>query len=234
MVSDEFDIQNPGKLTIRMKKITKNLQLSRQKTVRILRFFDEKAKNNSKKDVSFFANIGKVDVIINCKRLAKLCDNHTQKLLKDTSKLLQSKDEVTYSQRSKKKEVRRKKKEVSSREDTKECPYLKIIKMYHEILPMLPIVQNCSKDLKTRIKARWISDIQRQNLDWWKWYFRGVSKCDFLVGKVKDWTASFYWLTGPKNMTKVLNGEYVNRKKISKTDQAIKEFIDERKRQNNS
>jgi len=111
MLSDEFDIHNPGKLTIRMKKITKNLQLSRQKTVKILRFFDEKAKNNSKKDVSFFADIGKVDVIINCKRLAKLCDNHTQKLLKDTSKSLQSKNEVTSSQRSKKKEIRSKKKE---------------------------------------------------------------------------------------------------------------------------
>ena len=32
-------------------------------------------------------------VTINCKKLAKLCDNHTQKLLKDRKKLLQSENE---------------------------------------------------------------------------------------------------------------------------------------------
>ena len=95
MISDEFDIHNPGKLTLRMKKITKNLQLSRQKIVKILRFFDEKAKTNTAKDVSFFVDIQKHDVVINCKRLAALCDNHTQKLLKDALKLLQSENEVT-------------------------------------------------------------------------------------------------------------------------------------------
>ena len=98
MISDEFDIHNPGKLTLRMKKITKNLQLSRQKTVKILRFFDEKAKTNTAKDVSFFVEIQKHDVVINCKRLAMLCDNHTRKLLKDTLESLQSKEEVTSSQ----------------------------------------------------------------------------------------------------------------------------------------
>lgn len=117
MVSDEFDIYNPGRLTLRMKKITKNLQLSRQKTVKILRFFDEKAKTNTSKDVSFLASIDKNHVTINCKRLANLCDNHTQKLLKDTLKSLRSKDEVTSLQevevRSKnKKEI----KEISAKE----------------------------------------------------------------------------------------------------------------------
>ena len=97
LVSDEFDIYNPGVKTLRMKKITKNLQLSRQKTVKILRFFDEKAKIKSNKNVSFFADIQKNLVTINCKRLAELCDNHTQKLLKDTSKSLQSSIEVTSS-----------------------------------------------------------------------------------------------------------------------------------------
>lgn len=128
MLSDEFDIHNPGKLTIRMKKITKNLQLSRQKTVKILRFFDEKAKINSKKDVSFFAEIGKVDVVINCKRLARLCDNHTQKLLNNTLKSLRSKDEVTSLQRSKNKEERSKNKEIKMNKPEKK-PASKINKL---------------------------------------------------------------------------------------------------------
>ncbi len=108
------------------------------------------------------------------------------------------------------------------------CPHQKIIELYHKNLPMLPIVQNHSKELKDRLRARWREDPERQNLDWWEWYFENVSKCDFLVGKIKDWAASFYWLTGPKNMTKVLNGEYLSRGKLSKTDQAIEDFLDER------
>lgn len=109
------------------------------------------------------------------------------------------------------------------------CPYEKIIGIYHEKLPELPKVQNISEDLKKRIKARWNSDKDRQNLDWWNWYFDGVSKCDFLVGKKTDWAAGFFWLTGPKNMTKVLNGEYVNRdSKKAQEDQVIREFLDER------
>ena len=117
-------------------------------------------------------------------------------------------------------------KKVSLREDTY-CPHEKIIEIYHKKLPMLSIVQNHSEDLKKRLRARWREDPDRQNLDWWEWYFDGVLNCDFLIGKVKDWAASFYWLTGPKNMTKVLNGEYVNRNKGTKTDQAIEEFLNE-------
>jgi len=117
-------------------------------------------------------------------------------------------------------------KKVSLKEDTL-CPHQKIIEIYHQKLPMLPIVQNHSKELATRLRVRWREDPDRQNLEWWEWYFDGVSKCDFLVGKVKDWAASFSWLIRPKNMTKVLNGEYVNRNKGTKTDRAIEEFLNE-------
>ena len=91
------------------------------------------------------------------------------------------------------------------------CPHLKIIEIYHKKLPMLPIVQSHTEDLKKRVRVRWREDPQRQTLEWWEWYFQDVLESDFLVGKVKDWAATFYWLVGPKNMTKVLNGEYINR-----------------------
>jgi len=108
LMSDEFDIYNPGVVKLRIKKLTQNLQLSRQKTLKVLRFCDQKANENSKKEVSFFVDIQKNDVIINCKKLARLCDNHTKKLMGDTLKLLPSEKEVTSAQRSKKKEVRSK------------------------------------------------------------------------------------------------------------------------------
>lgn len=109
------------------------------------------------------------------------------------------------------------------------CPHQKIVEIYHQKLPMLSIVQNLSDELKKRLRARWRDDPERQNLEWWEWYFENVCKSDFLTGKTTDWAAGFYWLTGPKNMTKVLNGEYLNRKKLSQTDQAIEDFIENEK-----
>jgi len=112
IMADEFDIYNPGVSTISIKKLTKNLQLSRQKTLKILRFCDEKAKKDPRKKVSFFVDIGKTHVTIKCSKLAMLCDTHTSKLVRDTSKSIRSDIEVTSSQevrsrsrsRSKKKE----------------------------------------------------------------------------------------------------------------------------------
>ena len=105
------------------------------------------------------------------------------------------------------------------------CPHKKIIDIYHLKCPSLPQVQSVSNGLQKTLKARWREDFQRQNLKWWEWYFENVNKSDFLTGKSKEWTASFGWLIGPKNMTKVLNGQYLNRG--SKTDRAIEEFLDE-------
>ena len=42
LMADEFDPKNPGISRISTKKLTKNLQLSRQKTVKILKYFHEK------------------------------------------------------------------------------------------------------------------------------------------------------------------------------------------------
>jgi hypothetical protein len=85
MISDEFDPLKPGKIILRMKKITRNLQLSRQKTVRILSFFDQKAKNNPNKYVGFFVEVDGDTVSINCPRLKELSDEYTQKQLKTLS-----------------------------------------------------------------------------------------------------------------------------------------------------
>jgi len=111
LMSDEFDIYNPGVVTLRIKKLQQFLQLSRQKILKILTFCDQKAKKNPQKEVAFFVDINNESVIINCKKLARLCDNHTQRLIADTLKSLPSEKEVTSSVRSKKKEVRSKSKD---------------------------------------------------------------------------------------------------------------------------
>ena len=95
LMSDEFDIHNPGTVALSIKKMTTLFQLSRQKTVRILQHFDQTAKITTREKVSFLVSIDATHVVINCHKLAMLCDNHTQKLLRDTSKLLQSENGFT-------------------------------------------------------------------------------------------------------------------------------------------
>lgn len=97
LMADEFDIYNPGTVRISMKKMTRFFQLSRQKTVRILQHFHQKAESKPQEKVSFLVQFEKEHVVITCKRLAELCDNHTQSLLRDASKSLQSENEATSS-----------------------------------------------------------------------------------------------------------------------------------------
>ena len=106
------------------------------------------------------------------------------------------------------------------------CPYQKIATLFHSILPTLPQA-NLDDNLKKRIRARWKADKQRQSLDWWQWYFTGVADCDFLMGKVKDFSATLHWLTGPENMSKVLNGQYLNRKPMDKNQAAGEAFLED-------
>jgi hypothetical protein len=113
------------------------------------------------------------------------------------------------------------------------CPYQKIVDLYHAKLPMLPKVQDMGNGLKTRVRTRWREDKKRQTLEWWDWYFTSINNCDFLVGKVKDWSADFDWLVGPKNMSKVLNGRYLNRgpntgsRRMDNNIKAAQEFIND-------
>lgn len=107
------------------------------------------------------------------------------------------------------------------------CPVLKIVGLYHEILPELATVQKASTELTTKIKARWNADKDRQTLDWWRWYFEGIGKCGFLMGRKKDWAATLHWLSGKENMEKVLSGYYLDRDHPSMS-KAEEDFLNER------
>ncbi|OEU68482.1 MAG: hypothetical protein BBJ57_07330 [Desulfobacterales bacterium PC51MH44] len=231
MVSDEFDIYNPGRVTLRMKKITKNLQLSRQKTVRILRFFDEKAKLKLQEDVSFFVEIEKGDVTIKCSRLAKLSDNHTQKRLKETSKLLPSDFEVTSLQEEEE-EVEEEDKDNTPKEKgycrPPPCPQKKIISLYNKILFELPRVESWPKASASHLMARWREDPKRQLLENWEKFFYFVKESKFLMGNNnRGWKADLFWLVRPTNFAKVLSQKYHDKDKSNPYEEFINESIEE-------
>ncbi len=85
LMSDEFDVHNPGKNTISIKKLRQTLQLSRQKTIKVLTFFDQKAKSNLNKDVALFATVEGDMIHLNCPRLKELTDEYTNKILAQLS-----------------------------------------------------------------------------------------------------------------------------------------------------
>ena len=93
------------------------------------------------------------------------------------------------------------------------CPHEEIIKLYHEILPMLTQVKIWNDKRKGYLQARWREDEKRQDLDYWKRFFEYVSRSDFLCGRVGDFQCSFEWLVNAGNFVKVIEGNYENRNK---------------------
>ncbi|MCP4599208.1 MAG: hypothetical protein GY847_01500 [Proteobacteria bacterium] len=90
------------------------------------------------------------------------------------------------------------------------CPYEAIADLFREkLVPPLP-EPNLDKEIKKIIRARWLSSPEMSSLDWWSAYFDFVGNCDFLMGRTSDFHASFFWLVGPKNLSKVMNGQYLD------------------------
>ncbi len=99
---------------------------------------------------------------------------------------------------------------VSAKAKRPPCPHKKIMELYEKLLPQLP-KPTLTKNLKTKMRARWAEDINYQSIDWWAKYFEDISKSTFLSGgNNRGWTPDLDWLCGATNMTKVLNGRYKN------------------------
>lgn len=105
----------------------------------------------------------------------------------------------------------------SANPKTPPCPHKKIISLYNEILGQaLPQCKVTNKTIESNLRARWREDKTRQGLAWWSQFFNDVSESDFLMGRRGEWSADFTWLVRSTNMTKVLNGNYINKKQPPK------------------
>lgn len=101
-----------------------------------------------------------------------------------------------------------------------DCPYKKIVELYHQILPDLPEVRVLNPKRRSQIKARWQSTVgvngQREcwNLEFWEKYFNYVRTCPFLMGQSQPspgrpvFFADLEWLTNATNFAKVIEGKY--------------------------
>lgn len=93
------------------------------------------------------------------------------------------------------------------------CPHTEIVALYHDILPMCPVIREWTKARQDKLRARWNEAPERQNLDYWRRFFEYVATCDFLVGRTntpgrKPFYAPLYWMLGTENFTKIRERMY--------------------------
>ncbi len=92
------------------------------------------------------------------------------------------------------------------------CPIQEIVKLYHELLPMLPRMEKLTKTRSGYIKQRWREDLP--DLAQWRNFFTFVGKSSFLTGKVNGnsdrppFRADIEWLCRPSNFAKISEEKY--------------------------
>lgn len=91
-------------------------------------------------------------------------------------------------------------------EGRKSIPYQEIVNLYNETLTALPRALKVTPDRKRVIRARWNEDEERQDLAWWAKYFTFIRDGTYL--QTASWSVGFDWVIGPKNMTKIIEGNY--------------------------
>ena len=92
-----------------------------------------------------------------------------------------------------------------------DCPHQEIIALYHEVLPQCPQVRAWTPARATQLRARWNEDERRQNLEYWRGFFKYVGGVPFLVGGGKGdrpFFADLAWMTKQENFTKIREGRY--------------------------
>lgn len=102
---------------------------------------------------------------------------------------------------------------VSLADHASDCPHQEIIKLYHEILPVLPPVKIWNKARMAKLRQLWKEDKKRQSLDYWFRFFTYVSESDFLMGRTEKpfHGVNLEWLITQKNFTKIIERNYENR-----------------------
>lgn len=94
--------------------------------------------------------------------------------------------------------------------DDKPIDYKKLVDLYHQNCPELPKVKVMSEERKKAVRAR----VKQYGRDAVVQMLTNASLSPHLKGENRDnWTATFDWLFTSKNFIKVLEGNYLDRKK---------------------
>lgn len=88
-------------------------------------------------------------------------------------------------------------------------PYSQFESLFNTHCPSLPSVHSCSAWNTSRnaaVRSRWN---EHPDIEFWVSFFQRVERTDFLTGRGKQqFRASFDWIMGPKNFSKIMEGNY--------------------------
>ncbi len=191
VMAREFNVESPGSCDVPVRFLAKKLQLSRQKTVKILNFCDEKGRFS----LTWHGQL----VELKCPKLRDLCDEWT-------AKQLRSKSGATPVQEVEE-EVETDRVDISIVPTTPATPYTKMVDVYHHTAcPPLPKMVMMYPGLALKLDEWWS---EYGDIDRWEKFLKHVLKSDHLTGKTKgSWVPSLDWLVTPENLAKILNGKY--------------------------
>lgn len=108
--------------------------------------------------------------------------------------------------------------------DAADCPHQEILKIYSEILPELPQPRSWEGQRRKNLSSRWkwvLQDLKKRNLpngraegiDFFRRMFEYVGKSDFLMGRIKPWSADLGWMVKAVNFENIIQGNYENKAK---------------------
>lgn len=96
------------------------------------------------------------------------------------------------------------------------CPSMRIVDLYHEILPELHQCLMLNAQRRKFLQSRWRElvaskefETEDDGLKFFRKYFEMVKRSKFLMGNNENqWKADFEWLIRPTNFTKTIEGRY--------------------------
>jgi len=155
-------------------------------------WIQKKIGSEKKPDTKLLIDEGFLEVITTC--------------LQDASTMLSS----CYAQAAAEAEAEERQKASRQKQNV---PFVKIIAMYHEILPELPECKKITEKRRGYIRARWNNGLP--DIDHWKRFFKAIRSSDFLMGKLpagkdrsKPFIADLEWITNQTNYVKILEKKY--------------------------
>lgn len=150
-------------------------------------------------------NIEGMDKIREQNRLRKQRQRENQRLLPEMSR--DCPVTVTGCHATEEDKEQEKDTDIKNKEEKITCQ--QVVALFHEICKSYPVVRTLSDARRKAINAR----LKNYSLEEIRTVFENAESSSFLKGKnERNWSANFDWLISDKNMAKVLDGQYADKR----------------------
>lgn len=87
-------------------------------------------------------------------------------------------------------------------------PCKKIMELFNKTCTSLPQIKSIEGQRRVHVTTHWR---KHQSLDFFEDLFKKAEESDFLTGRTGQWKANFDWIIKPSNVTKIMEGNYINK-----------------------